>query len=157
MMDGNKVTVAAAVIAAFGTIITAIGAGTSAYYSAGISANAQRLVAETEASSKIQIAKIEKQNSDRQSDIEMVKLALNILGGEISDKTQESRQFAVELLKKYSGVPLSSSVGEKWATSGSVKFADEIAGLSSSIDAAIAAQQVINALKNFPESRDAPR
>lgn len=108
-MDGNKWAIGAAVIAAIGTIITAGTTGYSAY----------------------QIAAFQKQTSDRQSDIEMVKLALNILGGDISDKTQESRRFAVSLLQKYSGVVIDKSTQISWAKNGTVIFSSKVLGLSS--------------------------
>ncbi|KAB2716649.1 hypothetical protein [Brucella intermedia] len=112
-MSGNTVTVIAAVVAAVGTLATAAATSISAY----------------------QIAEIQRQTSDRQSDIEMVKLALNILGGEISDKTKESRRFAVSLLSKYSGVEIEPTVRLNWAEAGSVSFAREILGLSNDIGA----------------------
>ncbi|MDL2202046.1 hypothetical protein QQF51_05100 [Brucella intermedia] len=108
-MDGNKWAIGAAVIAAIGTIITAGTTGYSAYLT----------------------AQIQKQTSDRQSDIEMVKLALNILGGDISDKTQESRTFAVSLLEKYSGVPIDKSTKASWSERGTVIFSSKVLGLSS--------------------------
>ncbi|MGC0054551.1 hypothetical protein ACNSPG_16060 [Brucella pituitosa] len=107
-MGGNTITVIAAVVAAIGTLATAAATSFSAY----------------------QIAEIQRQTSDRQSDIEMVKLALNILGGDISDKTQESRTFAVSLLGKYSGVSIDEAVQASWAKNGTVIFSSKILGLS---------------------------
>ncbi len=107
-MGGNTITVIAAVVAAIGTLATAAATSFSAY----------------------QIAEIQRQTSDRQSDIEMVKLALNILGGDISDKTQESRNFAVSLLGKYSGVSIDEAVQASWAKNGTVAFSSEVLGLS---------------------------
>lgn len=123
-MSGSKWalggTVAAALIAAFASA-----------YSAYASLNATREAATLTAAASIEVEKLRKQNSDRQSDIEMVKLALNILGGEISDKTQESREFAIALLARYSGVQIEPPNGQKWATSGSVSFTSRLLGLSS--------------------------
>ncbi|MCH6205251.1 hypothetical protein L3V16_15550 [Brucella ciceri] len=107
-MSGNTVTVIAAVVAAVGTLATATATSISAY----------------------QIAEIQRQTSDRQSDIEMVKLALNILGGEISDKTKESRIFAVEVLKKFSNVSIDDGVASDWAASGTVSFSSKSLGLA---------------------------
>lgn len=150
MVNGSRwalgSTVTAAVIAALASAYSAYASNVATSEAAAISAAAA-----------IEIEKLRKHNSDRQSDIEMVKLALNILGGEVSDKTHESRLFAVDLLRKYSGVQLSSGMGEKWAASGSVKFADEAAGLSSSLATALATQRFIEALKIIPENPYIPR
>jgi hypothetical protein len=46
----------------------------------------------------------------------------NILGGEISDKTKKSREFAVKLLQKYSGIELKDGDIIAWVDSGTVEF-----------------------------------
>lgn len=119
-MAGEKLTVYAALIAALASAY-------SAYQSGG----AARESAIAAADSNKQVATLQKATNDRQSDIEMVKLALNILGGEVSDKTQESRMFAVLLLNKYSGVLVNKAVGDKWAESGTVSFSSKQLGLAS--------------------------
>lgn len=118
-MDGNKWTMSAAILATI-----------ASFYSAYQSSNAARDAANAAAISNTQVAALQKATTDRQSDIEMVKLALNILGGEVSDKTHESRQFAVNLLSRYSGVEVDDAVGEKWAETGTVSFAQKELGLT---------------------------
>lgn len=166
-MNGSKWalggTVAAALIAAF-----------ASSYSAYASLNATREAASLAAAASVEIEKLRKQNSDRQSDIEMVKLALNILGGEISDKTHQSRQFAVTLLQRYSGVEIDDLSSKAWAETGTVNFTDKELGLSAAlmgdpdivrikklsdqIIAAMAAQKVTNLLnKNVSPLESSPR
>ncbi|MCO7728646.1 hypothetical protein NJB93_18845 [Brucella intermedia] len=119
-MGGNTITVISALIAAFASAYSAYQSRMAAAESAISSAN-----------SNTQIAEMQKATTDRQSDIELVKLALNILGGEVSDKTRESRKFAVSLLNKYSGVVINPDMGEQWAESGTVSFSSKPLGLSS--------------------------
>lgn len=125
-MNGSKWalggTVAAALIAAF-----------ASSYSAYASLSATREAASLAAAASVEVEKLRKQNSDRQSDIEMVKLALNILGGEISDKTHQSRQFAVTLLQRYSGVDIDELSSKAWAETGTVNFTDKELGLSAAL------------------------
>nr|WP_278436678.1 hypothetical protein [Brucella anthropi] len=116
---GDKWTFSAAALAAMASVYSAYFSGSTARDSATAAAN-----------SNIQIASFEKQTNDRNSDIEMVKLALNILGGEISDKTLESRHFAVSLLRRYSGVDIGKETGSLWAAAGTVSFAEKSLGLS---------------------------
>jgi hypothetical protein len=62
----------------------------------------------------------EVENQSRQLDVEMVKISLSILGGEISDKTTASRQFALNALKQYSGVEMVGVDMDQWLAQGSV-------------------------------------
>jgi predicted NACHT family NTPase len=59
-------------------------------------------------------------NQARQLDVEMVKISLSILGGEISDKTTASRRFALNALQKYSGVEMIGVDMDQWLAQGSV-------------------------------------
>lgn len=108
-MNGAAVTLAAALAAA-------LASGASAYWAH---------------SASVRTAEVQKENADRLSDIEMVKLALNILGGEISDKTTESRRFAVALLSQYSGVEITTERAIAWVDGGSISFLNEALGLGS--------------------------
>lgn len=146
-MDGNKFTFGAALIAAGASV-----------YSAFQSSDAARDASKAAANSSIQVAYIKKTTEDRQSDIEMVKLALNILGGQISDETKESRRFAVSLLNKYSGVNIDGATGSKWAEAGTVSFAQQNLGLSSDASAfqrAIIETQILNSLQRPNRRNDA--
>ncbi|GEM_PF-2985178 len=121
-MDGNKWAASAALIAAVASAYSAYQSGSAARESAIAAADSNK-----------QVAALQKATTDRQSDIAMVKLALNILGGEISDKTQESRRFAVSILRKYSGVEIDGVTGSTWAEVGTVSFAEKRIGLSSAL------------------------
>lgn len=122
-MDGSKWALG-------GTVAAAVVAAIASSYSAYASLNATREAAAVTAAASVEVERLRKQNSDRQSDIEMVKLALNILGGDISDKTQQSRKFAVSLLEKYSGVMIDEISSATWARVGTVSFAERDLGLS---------------------------
>lgn len=65
-----------------------------------VQANSQRAVEEIRAQTVIQQSILNFTYQTRQLDIEMVKLALNILGGEVGEKSAQSRLFAVKLLQK---------------------------------------------------------
>lgn len=151
-MDGNKFTVWAALIAALASAYSAYHSGTAAR-EASIAA----------ADSNNQVAALHKATNDRQSDIEMVKLALNILGGVASDKTKESRRFAVSLLRKYSGVEVDDATGSSWAAAGTVSFAQQNLGLANDtglLSRAILKAQILEAMKNsggFDSNNNAPQ
>lgn len=60
-------------------------------------------------------------NRDRELDIEMVNIALKILGGEIDEdakKSEPARKFALNALQKYSGVTIESDDFETWVAEG---------------------------------------
>ncbi len=78
------------------------------------------------------IAYLTKQKDDRVADIEMVKLALNILSGDNKPETVASRTFAVDLLRKYSGVIIENETASTWVKSGTVEFGAKNTALSSS-------------------------
>ncbi|TKB12801.1 MAG: hypothetical protein E5V75_23985 [Mesorhizobium sp.] len=117
-------------VPAAATIAAGLFAAWSAYSSATISATSATISSTMKAESEERIALLQKTYQDRQLDIEMVKLALNILGGETSDHTQQSRQFAINLLEKYSGVEIGDKAKQAWVTTGTVAFKDSTAGLA---------------------------
>lgn len=96
-----KTAIVAALAACFGSMTVLVG---------------QYLTSESTYNAKI----LETDNQRRQQDFDMVKLALSILGGEISDKTDNSRAFALQLLQKYSGIQLGDAEIQKWRVSGTV-------------------------------------
>ncbi|WP_412033034.1 hypothetical protein ACLIR7_03280 [Nitratireductor aquimarinus] len=110
-------------ISAVATVFAALAAAWSAYSSNAIASQVQAASAE-------RVALLEKAQTDRRLDIEMVKLALNILGGQISDETHQSRKFAIRLLGKYSGVDIDQASENDWLQSGKVAFKDVASGLS---------------------------
>lgn len=63
-------------------------------------------------------------NKDREHDIEMVRLSLQILKGEFeatrSGDPRPARTYAVDALRKYSGVSIDPETGDKWIVNGSV-------------------------------------
>ncbi|MGF9564145.1 hypothetical protein AAIH70_11580 [Neorhizobium sp. BT27B] len=71
-----------------------------------------------------------KHKEDRQADIELVKLALNMLSGGSGKNTTASRLFAIEMLQKYSGVTIDKAVADKWAEDGDIKFGSMAQALS---------------------------
>ncbi|MEK1853008.1 MAG: hypothetical protein AAAC48_14350 [Phyllobacterium sp.] len=103
-------------------VATSIGVAVIGYFGYQVQANSQRAVEEIRAQTAIQQSLLNSTCQTRQLDIEMVKLALNILGGEISDKTKKSREFAVKLLQKYSGIELKDGDIIAWVDSGTVDF-----------------------------------
>jgi hypothetical protein len=103
-------------------VATSIGVAVIGYFGYQVQANSQRAVEEIRAQTAIQQSLLNSTYQTRQLDIEMVKLALNILGGEISDKTKKSREFAVKLLQKYSGIELKDGDIIAWVDSGTVEF-----------------------------------
>lgn len=111
-----------AFIAAVGTAITGWFTYSSSNYVAEVSAQGQSIVKRMEFESAERIAFLTKQKEDRVADIEMVKLALNILSGNKSADTVASRTFAVDLLRKYSGVAIENETASTWVNSGTVEF-----------------------------------
>ena len=111
-----------AIIAAFGTIATGWFTYNSANYVADVSAQGQSIVKRMEFESAERSAYLTKQKDDRVADIEMVKLALNILSGSKSPETVASRTFAVDLLRKYSGVVIEKETASTWVNNGTVEF-----------------------------------
>lgn len=71
-----------------------------------------------------------KHKEDRQADIELVKLALNMLSGGSGKDTTSSRLFAIQMLQKYSGVTIDKDVAVKWAEDGDIKFGSMAQALS---------------------------
>ncbi|MCP4318363.1 MAG: hypothetical protein GY789_20685 [Hyphomicrobiales bacterium] len=57
-------------------------------------------------------------NTDRNQDIQMVNIALSILGGENKDTSFEGRMFALYVLEKYADVKINNKA--EWATSGTL-------------------------------------
>ncbi|ATU92752.1 hypothetical protein [Phyllobacterium zundukense] len=110
-------------------IATSIGVAIIGYFGYQVQGNSQRAVEEIRAQTAIQQSLLNSSYQTRQLDIEMVKLALNILGGEISDKTKQSRSFAVQVLQKYSGVELTDDVVADWVSTGTVAFRSPEQGL----------------------------
>lgn len=128
-------------------------AAIASLYAAYSSGSAARDAAMVAANSNVQVALMEKQNKDRLSDIEMVKLALNILGGDISDKTLQSRTFALSLLQKYSGVVLTEPQVKEWRLTGSVGWLDPKAGTSSTLQNLLDRSKA-DAMRNYMPAPD---
>lgn len=59
-------------------------------------------------------------NKDRELDIQMVNIALSILGGENKETSLPGRKFAVDLLETYSRVPIDDGDALKWAETGTL-------------------------------------
>ncbi|UXN61574.1 hypothetical protein [Phyllobacterium zundukense] len=123
-MNSNTASIIASVFTALATIV--IG-----YVGYSVKADSERTVEAIRSQTALQQSLMNSQYQARQLDIEMVKLALNILGGDISDKTNQSRQFAVQVLQRYSGVELKDEVVAEWVKTGTVAFKLPDQGLSS--------------------------
>lgn len=61
-------------------------------------------------------------NTDRDQDIQMVNIALSILGGEVKDqdKSEPGRKFALRLLRKYADVEIPETEFNEWARDGTL-------------------------------------
>ncbi|WHO22653.1 hypothetical protein G6L90_06740 [Agrobacterium tumefaciens] len=59
-------------------------------------------------------------NKDRELDIEMVRVSLNILSGEAKDTSVPGRRFALRTLEKYSGVEIPVEELKEWAERGTI-------------------------------------
>ena len=59
-------------------------------------------------------------NTDRGQDIQMVNIALSILGGENKDSSIPGRKFALRVLEKYAEVEIPETEFEQWATVGTL-------------------------------------
>ena len=59
-------------------------------------------------------------NKDRELDIRMVEIGLSILNGEKTEKSEPARQFAVNLIEKYSGVDILQK--DQWVKTGDVPY-----------------------------------
>ncbi len=61
-------------------------------------------------------------NTDRGQDIQMVNIALSILGGEIKDQdtSEPGRRFALRLLQKYAEVEIPDTEFDSWAKDGTL-------------------------------------
>lgn len=159
-MNSNTASIIASVFTALATIV--IG-----YVGYSVKADSERTVEAIRSQTALQQSLINSQYQARQLDIEMVKLALNILGGDISDKTNQSRQFAVQVLQRYSGVELKDEVVAEWVKTGTVAFklpdqglsttvwgnqaAGVIGGMGAGAAAAAAASRVYEQLLRTPE------
>ncbi|WP_156461892.1 hypothetical protein [Rhizobium sp. Leaf321] len=59
-------------------------------------------------------------SKDRELDIEMVRVSLNILSGERQDTSGPGRRFALRALAEYSGIKIPPDEFEKWVESGTL-------------------------------------
>ncbi len=59
-------------------------------------------------------------NKNRSQDIEMVNIALSILGGDNKDTSKPGRRFALRVLEKYAGVDIPKDEFEEWSNSGTL-------------------------------------
>jgi hypothetical protein len=59
-------------------------------------------------------------NTDRSQDIQMVNIALSILGGENKETSLPGRKFALAALERFSGVEISDADFEAWARTGTL-------------------------------------
>lgn len=123
MSENTVLTIASVATAVATAVIGIIG-----YQVQGAS---QEAIEQLRAQTTQQQTLLNSQYQTRQLDIEMVKLALNILGGEISDKTTQSRMFAVQVLQQYSGIRLSEKDADNWIQTGTVAFKLPQQGLGS--------------------------
>ena len=57
---------------------------------------------------------------NREQDIEMVRIALSILGGENKDTSLPGRKFALRTLQKHTGVGIPSEEFNEWAEKGTL-------------------------------------
>lgn len=59
-------------------------------------------------------------NKDRELDIEMVRVSLNILSGEAKEDSEPGRRFALRTLSKYSGVDIPEAEFSDWVKGGTI-------------------------------------
>src|SRR5262245_13301762 len=59
-------------------------------------------------------------NKSRKLDVEMVRLSLNILAGDLTEPSMPGRRFALNALEKFSGINIPKDQFELWLSSGTV-------------------------------------